>query len=370
MRKQIISFALTAALISCAIGTVAGATEESMDFALNNQIVEYVNAQVVDSYSEYYTIPSIQSEIIDIAMENGQTVATVNCSFTKILKAQSSSQMPYIQGLTNVASQMTGSEKEKLDNYINVRKKELDELYIGKPQTENAAFTVTVDSLTTYSSSDNNFDIAFKDDFGGTYSMDEFRPLSTDELIEKGQVDAYQIAESENGSVIPYATTRNSARQYNRVWARDYARIYTDNTGGNSTENYNPDYSYFYGDDCANFVSQCIRYGGIGTDSVWYPYSTAWKFGGGPAGTDGGLCDYMSENDLFFRCNEESKAFAGSIICWTSYEHVGIVDQNDTVTMTFCAHTNNRLSVSFKGYSDVTFYIPCWDSVANQWTPQ
>ena len=193
---------------------------------------------------------------------------------------------------------------------------------------------------------------------------------STDELIEKGQVDAYQIAESENGSVIPYATTRNSARQYNRVWARDYARIYTDNTGGNSTENYNPDYSYFYGDDCANFVSQCIRYGGIGTDSVWYPYSTAWKFGGGPAGTDGGLCDYMSENDLFFRCNEESKAFAGSIICWTSYEHVGIVDQNDTVTMTFCAHTNNRLSVSFKGYSDVTFYIPCWDSVANQWTPQ
>lgn len=43
MKKQIISLALTAAWISCASGTVAGATEESMDFALNNQVVEYVN---------------------------------------------------------------------------------------------------------------------------------------------------------------------------------------------------------------------------------------------------------------------------------------------------------------------------------------
>lgn len=78
----------------------------------------------------------------------------------------------------------------------------------------------------------------------------------------------------------------------------------------------------------------------------------------------------MVDQGFFFASSNKNKAMAGSIIYWTSYSHVGLVDQNDTVTITFCAHTNDRKSSSFKNISDVSFYIPVWDSYGGVWTPQ
>lgn len=80
----------------------------------------------------------------------------------------------------------------------------------------------------------------------------------------------------------------------------------------------------------------------------------------------------MTNNGLFFHSTNEKKAFAGSIINWlnsdgTNAGHIGIVDQNDTATMTFCAHTKCRHSCPWTGET-VDFYIPYWDSYYNQWT--
>ena len=53
-----------------------------------------------------------------------------------------------------------------------------------------------------------------------------------------------------------------------------------------------------------------------------------------------------------------------------------MVDANDTVTMTYCSHTNDRKSSSFKSWtsanrdSDVKFFVPVWDSYANAYTPR
>lgn len=78
----------------------------------------------------------------------------------------------------------------------------------------------------------------------------------------------------------------------------------------------------------------------------------------------------MVEEGLFFETNDRYKAFAGSIIKWTEVSHVGMVDQNDTVTMTFCAHTDDRNSCAFRNIRGLTFFVPVWDSYSNQWTPQ
>ena len=89
------------------------------------------------------------------------------------------------------------------------------------------------------------------------------------------------------------------------------------------------------------FVSQCLVYGGLPTDSKWKPYTEPWKTTGN-AGN--GIRQYLTNNGLFFHSTNEKEAFAGSIINWlnsdgTNAGHVGLVDQNDTATMTFCAHT-------------------------------
>jgi hypothetical protein len=53
-----------------------------------------------------------------------------------------------------------------------------------------------------------------------------------------------------------------------------------------------------------------------------------------------------------------------------------MVNANDTVTMTFCAHTNDRNSSSFKNWTgsteetDVKFFVPVWDSYAGAYTTQ
>lgn len=112
-----------------------------------------------------------------------------------------------------------------------------------------------------------------------------------------------------------------------------------------------------------------IHAGGIETEDDWRPYVLAWtavRF----STQNMGITEYMVSRSYFFECTDLNKAFAGSILSWKTYGHVGLVDQNDTVTMTYCAHTANEKSASFKGHTNKKAYIPVWDSYAGQYTPQ
>lgn len=92
----------------------------------------------------------------------------------------------------------------------------------------------------------------------------------------------------------------------------------------------------------------------------------------------------MVDNHLFFHTTDVDKAFAGSVVNdlkyvggeWVNGGHVGIVDQNDFVTQTLCAHSNCRNSVDITGwtYTDsngvkhkTDYYVPYWDSHFGQW---
>ena len=83
----------------------------------------------------------------------------------------------------------------------------------------------------------------------------------------------------------------------NRQNARWYISHYTSNPGENQkcsgidvlqdTSYYNSAYSYVWTitgcDDCTDYVSQALHYGGIPTDSTWFPnpYNVAWSRVGG-----------------------------------------------------------------------------------------
>jgi hypothetical protein len=136
----------------------------------------------------------------------------------------------------------------------------------------------------------------------------------------------------------------------------------------------NRDYT-FQSADCANFVSQAIHYAGISTDDTWEPYEIAW-INTGHSSAYYGLVEYMVDQGFFFEETDKYKAFAGSIMYWNRYSHVGMVNANDTITMTFCAHTVDKNSSSFRYWTgssidtDVKFFVPVWDSYAGQYTPR
>ncbi|SHE43321.1 Putative amidase domain-containing protein [Thermoanaerobacter uzonensis DSM 18761] len=66
---------------------------------------------------------------------------------------------------------------------------------------------------------------------------------------------------SKDFTISPHSIPGDTYISYNRGKAAEYAVTYTDNTGTNSTANYNKFFKSFADNDCQNFVSQCIWYG-------------------------------------------------------------------------------------------------------------
>lgn len=381
--KKIFSMALAVVMVmSLGFATPAEATiADEMENSVEQQeyIKNYVCDQVVQSYSHYYVIPSISAEILSMDTTDPDVISTeVQVSFTKVLKAESAYDLPYIQGLQAGIAELTDpSEVENAEAYLKLRIDELEGLYIGKEQTETAEFCVELprETAITYSLSDITISINYLDGFSEEpLSMDMFQPQSETTLYATGVLDA-QGLEDISAVVLPMSVTSAPSKptDYNRVAARDYARRYVcsrtdcnDSCYNQAYVNQNP-----YGGDCANYVSQCIRAGGLKTEAgVWEPYRLAWNtvcF----SGQSMGICEYMVSRGYFFDAGtNKTKAGAGAIISWLSYGHVGLVDQNDTVTMTFCAHNDNMRSCSFKNMTGVKFYAPVWDSYAGCYTPQ
>ncbi len=68
--------------------------------------------------------------------------------------------------------------------------------------------------------------------------------------------------------------TRSASATYNVGAAIAFAKKHVNTTSGNT------EYGSFFGGnggDCANYVSNCLRAGGIPTDDIWNKYTLAWK---------------------------------------------------------------------------------------------
>ena len=375
--RTITLFLTLAMMFSLCTAAAAPEAESAADRGPSEAYIKtYVCNQVIESYEEYYTIPSISATVLSFEEKENVTSARVLVTFTKVLKAESAYDLPYIQGLQDGIAELTdpaeiASANAELEIWVN----ELEELYIGEEQTETAEFQVEIPHMSTLSRSGVSADVAmnFVSEFG-TASMDDFRPASEDVLYANGMAQAQTVGSA--AAVMSVQATSDAPSDptdYDRVAARDYARAWTCNKSGCNPEYYNPAYTYFPGNDCSNYVSQCIHAGGIETEAgAWAPYTTAWT-SVSMTGNSVGICEYMIDRGYFFDAGDNKlKAFAGSIICWVNsgQGHVGMVDQNDTVTMTYCGHTNDRLSMSFKNSTGVEFHVPVWDSHTGSYTPQ
>jgi RNA polymerase sigma-70 factor (ECF subfamily) len=383
MKKLLCLLLAVATIFACSIN--AFASENVTDSGtvatteLEQALIDEVCLQVVESYAEYYTIPQISGIVREIESVNGGWNYIIDVSFTKILLADDASDLPYIQGMTDaVATIEDATLKAEAQKALDTRIAELNTLYIGAEQSENSSFKVFVPGTSTRMST-SDYSVTFVSDFG-EMPMAAFTPKTQDELYQEGveslSLSSFVSTENAASTVSVNKTNPSSATDYDRLKAKAYVEKYScGNCGMSSHSCANASYNFYASNDCANFVSQAICYAGINTESNWKPYTTTW-INTGWRDDYYGLVEYMVDQGFFFETTNKYKAFAGSIIYWNQYSHVGMVNANDTVTMTFCAHTNDRNSSSFKNWTgsteetDVKFFVPVWDSYAGAYTTQ
>lgn len=348
-------------------------------FSPAGTIVNRALEEVTELYTDIYTISDASAYLMNQTMdENGNAVYIVETSFKRTLKAASALEIPAIAGMIEAKKQLEDPvEIQAAEEYIAARIADMEENYIGVEQDTNVTLRVTLPAVLPTSASLKNavthetIEVECgigEDEYG---PLDAIAPRSATEQQETGSAlveEAVSIASLMTDRGTPHNAT---ILDYNRIAARNYARLFSCDKGI-STDHpscHNGKYEFFEGNDCANFVSQCLENGGLPRDSQWYPYSSYWKTTGN---SGSGLRQYITNNDLFFKTTNVNKAFAGSIINQlnsngTNAGHVGLIDQNDFSTVTFCAHTNCRNSkpVSFIGYKN--YYVPYYDSYGDVW---
>ncbi len=149
-----------------------------------------------------------------------------------------------------------------------------------------------------------------------------------------------------------YSINVIEAASYNAKAACDYAQRWTNNSGGNDTGSYNPAYHSYSGNDCANFVTQCLASGGINipyqVGNGKYDYNTCTR----------GIYKYLKSCGYqIVRCNT-SNCFPGNpVFCVNgdnpdscSIDHVvicsGYTDGNKSVMCGHTANVRNRINYS------------------------
>lgn len=350
--------------------------------ANETQVANSALAQVTALYSDVYVISDTSAVVLDQESDgNGNTVYIVETSFKRTLKETDATKIPAIQGMIREMEQLEDPAAiQAAQEYIAARVADMNNNYIGVAQDTNVTLRVTLPTIAPFTTSTAQLVTSSTIEVECGLGEEEYGPLigiaprsAAVQLAAGREIVAEVAAEKSGMSLMSVNDTPHNAKMlnYNRVAARNYAREWSCDLGiaYDHATCHNPSYSFFEDEDCTNFVSQCMVAGGLTTDNTWYPYSPAWNTTGN---SGNGIRQYIVNNDMFFQTTNVNKAFAGSIINQLNSSggnagHVGLIDQNDFYTVTFCAHTNCRSSkpVSFITYKD--YYVPYYDYHGGVW---
>lgn len=135
---------------------------------------------------------------------------------------------------------------------------------------------------------------AEKDVVGDYYCDEDMTGITMEEYPEEienifienqGEIDAFKAQEISQSVSANAAASSASAYSPGKavVYAHMYCGIAPKNRvdsgaqeRGNHTSYYNKEYTVYPNADCANFVSQCLKAGGLATDQIWYKDSNTW----------------------------------------------------------------------------------------------
>lgn len=337
--------------------------------AVQNQLEEQLRAVFIENYSQYYKDIGVSLTPKDVTIKDGIATAVFDAAIDLTLKAERVEDLPFVKGmlecLDSKRSIATKAQIDESNRLVEDWRLELKD-YIGKPEpTAHGTYkivanlandgTVTKDTVKLYidapsSTSTNEGDVFYP------------VPLPMLETSEKEEENGRNLIEEafkkmtvDSGTALTYSYTRTDARDYANTWTSEVPRTeqYCCSHGGiggacdcwQDISKWNsgayPYYPNSFCQDCADYVSQALRKGGIPIDpGQWdrnndsngqYPW--AWTYA--PA-----LKSYMVNHGHWTPSNF-TNANAGCVIQMTDGGHTVLIVLNDTHTRQYSAHTTD-----------------------------
>lgn len=331
---------------------------------------EYIAEFLKSGYSEYYDIGNISFDFSDQLASKSADSLIVEVIMKSTLNAKSALELPMIAGMldaANIANYDGLSTNREICKNNNVSEEKaivaatlIDQMVsdvessIGKETETYFVF------LVTFNESESGIDCSnlLVEQGDEYFDAKEILPESRTKLYSVGLDTFWTEVEKRNA----VSTTKAS---YDRLDARDYVNDYViHNNNANcwlhgtscgvdqQPSYYNSSYSYYTHNDCANFVSQALEYGGISTDNTWEPYTSAWI-----------NCDYLEDylvDEYLVSSSSNYYAAAGGIFFLgdsSDLYHVEMIVYNDTVTRKSNCHSNDRYQRAYSSSYGYKFYI-------------
>ncbi|MGN0384878.1 MAG: amidase domain-containing protein [Lachnospiraceae bacterium] len=352
------------------IGTVSTASDKATVETVNPIIKQEAVELLEKGYGEYYDLYDSTATLCCTHEDNNLVETYFLLEIEATLKAKSVWELDFYQGMmefynSNVATEV-GNQKNTL-KYMNSPAFILEETedmydylnqYIGKKQV----FPFYVKA--TYNKNDLENAIILYEDGLEYVAAECLYPQSSEELKRNGYSYLKREYEQNISSLMKEESMENNAKAANRSYsvlnAVGYSESHTSNPTTCSihgttcgyfvnTNKYNANYTNYAGthSDCANFVSQIVKAGGIPTDNIWKAGATQWV-------NVVSLCNYMVSNG-YWEAISYSELAVGDIIRFSDH-HIGFVSANDGQKFRYSAHTNDRQNYAFSNNSSYTYY--------------
>ncbi|SFH31450.1 Putative amidase domain-containing protein [Desulfotomaculum arcticum] len=289
--------------------------------------------------------------------QSGQDVSiTFHIERKHLLKFAKAEDSPALKGrlkyIQNNGKQLSANALAKANKEIEIWKRDLNE-YITTPQhcSDHIKVTATLDANDKVIPDTIKF---YAEDPVGNFLPTRLQDIPSNETVEQNAFDTIkENVITQEGMVEPSAIVN-----YDRIAARDYVRKWVANTSKpcepdsetvQDKSNYNPAYTAYTCNDCANFVSQGLNAGGIPTDSTWKPYTSAWINVTSQA-------NYMVAKTYWIATTNLNDCVAGFPFRIKSYEHVMMMSYNDGTTRKYCGHSSDRYDEKWTGGTANAYY--------------
>jgi hypothetical protein len=334
---------------------------------IERTLSNWFNAQ----FAGIYNIDGVNFYFEREETENGKEIYFILATMTHTLKLQNADEHPVVEAISEFMDIESGNISQMartyLENFLKDYKNNLED-YIRNKQVLNVRFKVVF--------SGEDYQIYIEDPHQNYKNIDSYYQAVTPEELKDSVLKSLnmELLNYENGYRTLYGQ-REINSIYNAQKAVEYANSYTSNTSKINSQCgdnpivyqdrafYNPAYSAYACDDCANHVSQAIHAGGIPYDSLWYPGVPTWACvdGCGENPQDDDLFSYMLSHYCFLsRSGIYAIPGSAALFDWNhngSPDHATMVVYNDGYTLTFSAHTGDKKEYLLPINYDVYYLI-------------
>lgn len=335
MKKSLILFLIFVIFFNIPISSVKAIETKLDEKSLMEPLLKDLENYLIDNYKNYYQLDNFNFKVTNSSNQNKFLTVMAKFDMTLIKRPN---ELPFLKGISDTNLASYDRNRVKNDYYKKLFNDIKNEYYMKPEET-----TITFVMERNKDKKLNNLKVL---DFKEILPLNSLK-IDSDELYIEGKSAIQDINENfiKSNNIKPESIYVWS---YNRTKAKQYALDHA----------YDPPQ---YSSDCANFVSQCLNYGGIPSKQSWRPGANNWIRTG--YNNNGGVVPYMTNKGYFYKEPYRSRVCIASIIYWNNKSHVGLITYSDTVTLKYSAHTDPRRNELLPSSANVSFYVPSSDII-------